>query len=148
MKVILLQDVKALGKKGEVKEVANGYGQNFLLPRGLALPATKENMNMLEHKQKQMEMKEEKELAKAEEAAKKLEDQTLEMLVKSGEGGRLFGSITNGDIAQALADKGFEVDKRKIELEEGIKAVGSYRVLIKLHSQVQAWINLEVKAEK
>lgn len=148
MKVILLQDVKALGKKGDIKEVADGYGNNFLLPKGLALPANKSNLNMLANEQRKKELREEKLLEEAQKAAARLEGTALEILTKSGEGGRLFGSITNGDIAEALAQKGIEVDRRKIELEENIKALGSYQVLIRLHANVQAKIALEVKAEK
>lgn len=148
MKVILLQDVKALGKKGEIKEVAEGYGNNYLLPKGLALPANKSNLNMLENEERKKSLREKSFLDDAQKAAAQLEGQIIEISAKCGEGGRLFGSITNNDIAEALAAKGFDVDKRKIETEESIKSLGSYSVTIKLHSQVQAKISLAVKESK
>ncbi len=148
MKIILLEDVKALGKKGDVKDVAEGYANNFLFRRGLALPANKGNLNMLENEQRKKEIKEEKLLTEAKAAAAKLSGKAIIINSKCGEGGRLFGSITNGDIADALAKEGYNVDRRKIELKENIKALGNYPVIIKLHGQVQAEISLEVKADK
>lgn len=146
MKVILLQDVKALGKKGEAKEVAEGYANNFLLPRGLAIPATKGNLNMLENELKRKQDKEATALEEAREQAARLEGLTVTVKVKAGESGRLFGSVTNSDIAEALRGRGIELDKRRIELAESIKHTGNFEAIIKLHAKVQASIAVEVEA--
>ena len=148
MKVILIQDIKALGKKGEIKEVAEGYGRNYLMPRKLAVPANKENMTMLEHELQRQEAKEEKLKNEANTLAQKINDQVMVMEVKTGGAGKLFGSVTNADIAGLLEKKGVNIDKRKIETSETIKAVGDYPVILKLHPGVQAKFILQVKAEK
>ncbi len=146
MKVILLQDVKALGKKGAVKEVAEGYAHNFLIPKGLVMEATKGNMNMLANENHKREMHEAKLLQEAQAMAAQLKDKVLVMPSKCGEGGRLFGSITNGDVAQALGQQNFHIDKRKIELKETVKAVGRYPVTLRLHPQVQVEVIIDVQA--
>ena len=148
MKVILIQDIKALGKKGEIKEVAEGYGRNYLMPRKLAVPANKENMTMLEHELQRQEAKEEKLKNEANTLAQKINDQVMVMEVKTGGAGKLFGSVTNADIAGLLEKMGVNIDKRKIETSETIKAVGDYPVILKLHPGVQAKFILQVKAEK
>ncbi len=144
MKVILLADVKSLGKKGEIKEVADGYGRNFLIAKKLAQEATSANLNSVEHERKLQADREAKALAEAKELANTLKDTKVTVLAKCGEGGRLFGSITTADIATALADQGFKVDKRKIEINENIKALGEYKATIKLHTKVQAAVILDV----
>lgn len=144
MQVILLQDVKALGRKGEVKEVAAGYANNFLFKKGLARPADKANLNILDHEQRQKIKREEQALALANRQAEELRDKTVIVYAKSGESGRLFGSVTNADISQALQEMGYVVDKRKIEVAEAIKALGRFTVHIKLHSDVQVPLLIEV----
>ncbi|MDR2712665.1 MAG: 50S ribosomal protein L9 [Clostridiales bacterium] len=145
MKVILLQDIKNLGKKGEVKEVAEGYGRNYLIPQGQVAEASKKNMGKLDLELKRKERRESEALAKAQELAQRLENTVMPLEMKAGGAGRLFGSATNADIAAALAKQGIELDKRKIELKEPVKTLGQYEVLIKLHSQVQVTIILDVK---
>ena len=147
MKVILLQDIKALGKKGDIKEVAEGYGRNFLIPRKLAIFANKENMTMLENEVSRQEKKEQKLINESKALALKINDKILEMEVKSGGAGKLFGSVTNADIAGLLEKQGINIDKRKIETDDTIKAVGDYQIVLKLHPGVQANFTLRVKAE-
>jgi len=146
LKVILTQDIKALGKKGDAKEVAEGYANNFLLPRGLAIPATKGNINMLEKAQQRRLDKEDKALADARGQAAKLEGMTVTIKAKAGESGRLFGSVTTADIAEALRGRGVELDKRRIELAESIKHIGKFEALVKLHATVHVTITIEVEA--
>ncbi len=147
MKVILLEDIKALGKKGEIKEVSEGYARNFLMPKKLVLEANKSNLNMLAHNQQKQKEKEAKELQNAQNLAEKLKDKTITVYGKAGEAGRLFGSITNKEVADAIEESlGMAVDKRKVELLEPMKTVGVYPVLLKLHSQVQCKIQVQVEA--
>lgn len=146
MKVILLQDVKALGRKGDVKEVADGYARNFLFVKQLAQPADKANMNSLSHENKLRMIREEQALAKAKELAEKLKKQKITLRAKAGEAGRLFGSVTTADVSAALAEYGYNVDKKKIELSETVKKLGSYKAIVKLHPTVHAEIALEVVA--
>lgn len=146
MKVILLQDIKSLGKKGDVKEVAEGYAHNYLMPKGLVAEANKTNMNMLAHEKEMKATKEARQLAQAQDLAAKLEGSVLSIEAKCGEGGRLFGSVTNGDIAAALAKDGVNIDKRKIEIAEPIKLVGQYEIILHLHGKAKCKIMLDVKA--
>ncbi|NLM51638.1 MAG: 50S ribosomal protein L9 [Firmicutes bacterium] len=148
MKVILLQDVKKLGKKGEVKEVADGYARNFLLPRKLAVEATPSKMKEYELLQQQQENKEAKILAEAKAQAAQLAGKKFEIAMKVGEGGRLFGSVTSGDLAEKLQKQGFTINKRKIELPENIKSTGTYPVRIKLHPEVEVTIELVVTPQE
>jgi len=146
MKVIFLQDVKGKGKKGEVKNVADGYAQNYLIKNGLAIEATSANLKALEAKKKAEAKQAEKELEEAKKLKEKLEKTTIEILAKSGEGGRLFGSITSKQIAEELQKKHqIKIDKRKIELEEPIRALGFTKVPVKLHSEVTATLTVSVK---
>lgn len=144
MKVILLQDVKALGRKGDVKDVADGYARNFLFKNKLAQPADKANMNSLNHELKLQMQREAAAKAKAEEMAASLKEQTVHLEMKCGEGGRLFGSVTTGDVSAALEKMGYKVDKKKIELAENIKTLGEYTATLKLHSSVHVDIKIEV----
>ncbi|MBT2756490.1 50S ribosomal protein L9 [Mesobacillus foraminis] len=146
MKVIFLKDVKGKGKKGEVKNVADGYAQNFLLKQGLAVEASNAAMSSLSAQKKKEEKLAEEELQQAKKLKEELEKLTVELIAKSGEGGRLFGSITSKQIAEALQKKhSIKIDKRKIELEDAIRALGYTKVPVKLHSEVTASLNVHVK---
>jgi large subunit ribosomal protein L9 len=146
MKVILKVDVKALGKKGQIFEVSDGYARNFLFPRGLAVEATSGNLNDLASKKANEERKKEKEKQEAQALAAKLSDITIEVSTKTGEGGRLFGSVTNKEIAEALKTKyGIELDRRKLELKEPIKTLGTFTVHAKLHPEVSAKLQVLVR---
>lgn len=147
MKVIFLKDVKGQGKKGQVKEVSDGYATNFLLPRNLARPATDGNMKVLENQNAAEERRKQEEKAEAQELGKKLEALTVQLKAKAGEGGRLFGAITSKQIADALASDGVKLDKRKIELEEPIRALGVTQMTVKLHPEVKAILKVQVTEE-
>ncbi|MBQ2888762.1 MAG: 50S ribosomal protein L9 [Firmicutes bacterium] len=147
MKVILLQDVKALGKRGDIKEVADGYARNFLLNKKVALEATPQNLKNLAHDQKKQAEKAAAELAEAKRLAKIIADTVVEIKVKAGEGGRLFGSVTNKEVAEAISAKvGVEIDKRKVEVKTAIKGIGEAEALVKLHSEVHQKVNLRIVA--
>ncbi|NLP36956.1 MAG: 50S ribosomal protein L9 [Firmicutes bacterium] len=148
MKVILLQDVKSLGKKGEIKEVADGYARNYLMPRKLAVEATASRLKEQEELQKQQEDKEAKILAAAKKQAAQLAGRKFEIAMRVGEGGRLFGSVTSGDLAEILQKQGFEINKRKIELPDNIKGTGTYPVRIKLHPEVDVTVELVVTPQE
>lgn len=147
MKVILTQEVKNLGKRGTVVQVAEGYARNFLFPRGMAIEATKTNMTQLAHESAVEQAKKDKELERAKGIAQKLQEGTLNVAAKSGEGGRLFGSVTNKEIAEEITRQfGVDVDKRKVELSEPIKNLGTYEAVLKLHPQAQVKIKVQVSA--
>lgn len=148
MKVIFIKDVKGQGKKGQVKEVSEGYATNFLLPRGLVRPATDGNVKTLENQAAAEQRRKENEKAEAQELGKKIDELTLTMKAKAGEGGRLFGAITSKQIAETLAStKGITIDKRKIELGEPIRHMGVFQVSVKLHTEVKATLKVEVTEE-
>ncbi len=134
MKVILTKDVPKLGKSGEMKQVSDGYATNFLIPQSLAVPAAGGAYRAWQHDIASREDKRVRERADAEIAATRIGSTTLTMGVKVGEGGKLFGSITAKDIADALARRGIEVDRHKIDLEEPLKTLGTYKVAIKVLS--------------
>jgi len=146
MKVILLEDVKGTGKKGQLVEVNTGHARNFLLPRKLGIEATPSNIAGLEKKKKQEESRRIKELEDATELGKKLEAlEAIKVEAKVGEKGRLFGSITNKEISDALeARTGISIDRRRIVLEEPIKTIGEKTVEVKLHSQVSAKLKVQI----
>lgn len=149
MKVIFLKDVKGKGKKGEVKNVSDGYAHNFLLKQELAIEATPGNMKMLDAQKNKMDQQAAAELQQAKELKEKLEKITVEISAKAGDGGRLFGSITTKQIAEALqAANGIKLDKRKMELADGIRALGYTKVPVKLHHDVLATLNVHVKEVK
>ncbi|SMO68557.1 50S ribosomal protein L9 [Melghirimyces algeriensis] len=146
MKVIFQQDVKGKGKKGEVAEVAEGYARNFLLPKGLAVEASSGNLNALKNQKRREEEQQKKELAEARKLAEKLEEVDLSLEAKSGEGGRLFGSITSKQISQQLKEvHGLKVDKKKIQLNEPIRTLGVTKVPIKIHPKVTATLSVHVR---
>ena len=145
MKVILTKDVKGTGKAGDVVKVSDGFARNKLIPSGEAVEATKQNIRAIEKEKALKAEQEAQEKAEAQEIAAELEAKTIVIKVKTGEGGKLFGSITNKDFSEAIKEQtGRDVDKKKIELANPIKQVGSFTVQIKLHSAVTAEVNLVV----
>ncbi|MGO9776545.1 MAG: 50S ribosomal protein L9 [Terracidiphilus sp.] len=147
MEVILKDDVVNLGHRGDLVKVADGYARNFLLPRKLALQATSANKAVVEQMKNAAARRSATEKALAEALAVKLEPIVLDFTRKSGEAGHLFGSVTSADIAAALDAKGFEIDRRKIQLPESIKTVGDHTVTIKLYREVAAHVKINVLAE-
>lgn len=144
MRVILQQDVSNLGLVGEIVKVKDGYARNFLVPRGLAVIADERNVRRLEHQKRMASAKAAKELAKAKAVAVQLENNPVTIRRATGEDGKLFGSVTNRDIAEAYAAEGFEIDRRAIELEEHIRSLGLYQIPVKLERGVQATIKVYV----
>lgn len=148
MKVIFIQDVKGQGKKGEEKNIADGYARNFLLPKGLAVEANKANLNNLKGQKESQAYKKEQEIKAAEEIKAKLEGITVKLSAKAGENGKLFGSITAKDIADALkAQHGIDIDKRKIVLSSDIKTTGDLTVDAKLYPQIVGKIKVSITAQ-
>jgi large subunit ribosomal protein L9 len=147
MKVILVKDVKNVGKAGEVVNVSDGYGRNYLIPKGLAIEATESNLKMLNEKKKAEERKRQQELEQAKDLAQKLSKVGVTLKVKAGENGKLFGSVTSKDVEEALKEKGFEIDKKKIFLPENIKTTGTYYAEVKLYQGVTAKVQVDVVAE-
>jgi large subunit ribosomal protein L9 len=147
MEIILKDDVENLGHRGDLVKVADGYARNFLLPRKLALQATSANKAVVEQMKNAAARRSATEKALAEALAVKLEPVVLDFTRKSGEAGHLFGSVTSADIAAALDAKGFEIDRRKIQLPEPLKTVGDHTVTIKLYREVAAHVKVNVLAE-
>ncbi|CAM3625096.1 50S ribosomal protein L9 [Aeromicrobium ponti] len=146
MKVIFLKDVKGKGKKGEVKNVADGYAHNFLIKQGLAVEASQANVSSLNAQKKKEEKLAAEELADAKKLKETLEKLTVEFSTKAGEGGRLFGSITSKQIAEELQKTHkIKIDKRKIEMDDAIRSLGYTKVPVKLHTEVMATLNVHVK---
>ena len=146
MKVVLLQDVKALGKKGTVVEVAEGYARNFLLPKKLGAPATAENLNTLKLKKANEERVAAALLEEAKALAAKIEAASVTVSIKGGENGKTYGSVSTKEIAEAVKEQlGLEIDRKKIVLPEAIKAFGSYEAAVKLHRDVQAKLKVTVE---
>ncbi len=147
MKVILNQDVKGQGKKGDLIEVSDGYARNFLLPKNLAIPASKENINVLKGQQESREYRQKKELEEAQLAAKKIDEIKVILKAKAGDNGKLFGSITSKDVAEALTEQHhIKIDKKKFVLPDGIKSLGTTNVDIKIHPGVVAKLKVSVEA--
>lgn len=147
MKVILLKDIETLGAAGEVVEVKNGYGRNFLIPRNEALVASAANMAQFESRRKQQETLAERDRRATEALAKKLETESVTAQVKVGEEDRLFGSVTAQNVAELLAEKGYEIDRRAIHLEDPIRELGVYNIEVRLHPEVTAAVKLWVVKE-
>lgn len=145
MKVILLQDVKSLGKKGDMVEVNKGYAGNFLLPKKLAVEATSKNVNDLKLQKANQDKQEAARLEEAKQLARDLEDKTVELKMKVGEGGKTFGAISTKEIAAAAHDQfGIELDKKKISVDEAIRSLGVHEVKIRLHPKVTARLKVHV----
>ncbi|QHT58637.1 50S ribosomal protein L9 [Paenibacillus lycopersici] len=147
MKVIFLQDVKGQGKKGEIKDLSEGYVRNFLFPKNLAKPASEGNVKTLDAQKAAELRKKEQEKADAQALGARLEAMKVVVKTKAGEGGRLFGAITSKQIAEALEALGVKVDKRKIELEEPIRTLGVTQVQVKLHPEVKAKLSVHASEE-
>lgn len=148
MEVILKEDIEKLGHRGDVVKVAEGYGRNFLLPRKLAIEATKGNKNVIESMKAAAVRRSASEKGEAEELAKQFDAVSLEFTRKVGEKDHLFGSVTSSDIADALDKKGFTVDRRKIQLAEPLKSLGEFIVPIRLHREVTAHFKVQINKEE
>jgi len=145
MKVILLQDVKGKGKKGQMIEVSDGYARNFMLPKKLAIEATPDAINTMKMNDKATQERIAREKAEALETSKKLRAMTLVVKAKGGGAGRLFGAVTNAEIASALEKQGVKLDKRKIVMGETIKSVGTYTVTCKLGYEINAPLTVKIE---
>ncbi len=147
MKVILLDDVNKVGRRGEVRDVSDGYARNFLIPKKLALSATQGNLNNLEHIKKQQEAKADRVKTDAESLRARIEALTLEERRQASEEGKLFGSVTSQHIADFLTEQGIRTDRRRVHLDEPIKALGETSVEIRLHPEVSAQLKIRVVRE-
>ena len=147
MKLILREDVENLGRGGDVVDVKPGYGRNFLLPRGLAVVANPKNLREIEHQKAGAAAKAAKLKASAEAVAKRLAETPVTLKRKAGEQDKLFGSVTAIDIAEALAARGLQLDRRSIDLAEPIKTLGEFEVPVKLHAEVAGAVKVKVEAE-
>jgi large subunit ribosomal protein L9 len=147
MEVILKEDVAKLGSRGDVVKVAEGYGRNFLLPRKLAIEATAGNKQVIEQMRAAALRRSAKEKAQAEELSKQFEGLSVAFKRRAGEHDQLFGSVTSGDLAEALDKKGFNVDRRKIQLHEPLKTLGEFTVPLKLHKDVTAHLKVVIDKE-
>ncbi len=149
MKVILTEDLKGTGKKGDVIDVRDGYGRNFLLPRGLALPASEGNIKRFEYIIKDYEKKRERSLKTAADKKARLEEMTFTIKMKAGQDGRLFGSLTPADISETIKKStGFDVDKKNIRIEEPIKSTGMHTFVVHLEKDINATVKIEVEKEE
>jgi len=148
MEVILKEDITNLGKMGEVVRVRDGYARNYLLPRGLVLVANTKNLKGFEHQKRVVASQKERVLKQAQTVSEKLAGAALTIPVKAGEEGKLFGSVTNIDIEKALRAKGFDIERRKIHLDEPIKSLGDYEVPVRLTADVTATVKVSVVSEE
>lgn len=146
MQVILKENIETLGHIGDIVKVAPGYARNYLLPKGLAVEATAKNAKALDHVKRQMAYRKDKALESAKNLAAKLTATPIELLHKAGDEGKLFGSVTNMEIAVSLKEKGFEIDRKAIVLTEPIKQLGEFEVAIKIHPEVTAKLKVTVTA--
>lgn len=147
MKVIFLKDVKGTAHEGDVKEVKDGYARNYLIPKGLVVAATEANLKKLEARTGKIKAKEENKLAAAKDKAEELSELEVNLTMKAGDKGRLFGAVTSQDIAEAITAKGIEVDKKDIELKNPIKEIGEHIVTVGLYKDAKADIKVNIKAE-
>lgn len=144
MEIILREDIKGLGYKDDIVTVKGGYGRNYLIPQGLAIIASPSNKKMIEENVRQASHKAEKVKKDAEDLAAKLEGTTLEIPAKAGESGKIFGAVTTLQLADALNEKGFDIDRRRISLNQDVKALGEYTAEIDLHKEVKQNITIQV----
>lgn len=145
MKVVLTEDVEKLGSKGDIVDAADGYARNYLFPRGLAVEATKQKIKELEEKEAKKNRLENEKREEANQLKSELESEKFVIKVKAGENGRLFGSVNTKDIADAASDKGYDIDKRKIDLDDSIKSLGMHTVSVKLYDDITADLKINVK---
>lgn len=148
VQVILLKEMENLGEVGEVVDVRPGYARNYLVPRGFAIRATKANLARIEEEREHLISAAQREIEQATSLASDIEGQSLNFPVKAGEDGKLFGSVSSSDIADALAEKGIDVDRRTVQLAEPIKQLGTYKVPIRLSADVQPEVTVWVVAEE
>ena len=148
MNVVLREDVEKLGKRGETVKVADGYGRNYLIPKKLAYPATPGNLKVIEHEKRAKDLRDARILQDHQKVAAAVSGLSFTVPKRVGENDVLFGSVTSQDIAELLAAKGFEIDKRRIELHEPIKSLGPHSVPVKLHKDVTAHVSIEVVKEE
>ncbi len=147
MKVILKQDVKGLGKKEQMVEASDGYARNFLLPKGLAVEASASNVNIMKTKKEAEAHKKEREIAQAKELAKKIKEITVTLKVKAGENGKLFGSITSKDVAEALKSQyKLDIDKKKLVMPDALKSVGTCEVEVKLYPEISSKFTVKIES--
>src|SRR5438552_10094736 len=147
MEVILKEDVSKLGSRGDVVKVAEGYGRNYLLPRKLAIEATAGNKQVIDQMRAASLRRSAKEKEQAEELSKQFDGLSVSFQRRSGENDQLFGSVTSGDIAESLAKKGFNLDRRKIQLHEPLKSIGEFTLPVKLHKDVTAHLKVVIEKE-
>lgn len=148
MQVILLEDVKTLGKKGEIVKVSDGYARNFVLPKKLGIEATQKNLNELKNQQKRDSINAQHVLEDAQAYGEKIAKETVQLTMKAGEGGRVFGSVSSKEIVTAAKQQfGFDIDKKKLQMPEPIKAFGTYEIPVKLHPQVTTTLKVCVKEQ-
>jgi large subunit ribosomal protein L9 len=147
MKVVLKDDIKNVGKMGQIVDVADGYARNYLVPRGLAVEANIKNLKSLEHEKKIIQEKAKRIKNSSQTLSDKISTMTLVIKAKAGDEGKLFGTVTSMDIAELLKDEGIEMDKKKISLDEPIKRLGSYSVNIKIHPEISTHLNIQVVEE-
>lgn len=147
MKVIFLEDVKGKGKKGDVKEIADGYARNFLLPKGLAVEASKGNMKQLDEQKATEQKRLDKEIAEAKALAGKLDKLEVTIKAKAGDAGRLFGAVTSIQVAEAIEAAGHKVDRRKIVLADPIRTLGTNKIEIKVYPKISATVTVSVIEE-
>ena len=148
MQVILLEDVKSLGKKGEVVKVSDGYAKNMLIPKKLGVEATQKNLNELKNQQKRDGIIAQQQLDEAKAFGERIGKETVQLTMKAGEGGRVFGSISSKEIVTAAKQQfGLDIDKKKLQMPEPIKSYGTYEIPVKLHPQVTATLKVSVKEQ-
>ena len=148
MEIILREDVERLGSRGQVVKVANGYARNFLLPKRLAVAATDSNRKIVEQERQAHLRREAKQKGEAEDLSKLLSGVTVIIAQKAGENDQLFGSVTSKDVAEALAQKNYTIDRRKIQLDEPIKQLGEFKIPVRLHRDVTAEVTVQVVKEE
>ncbi|GAB6162599.1 50S ribosomal protein L9 [Desulfothermus naphthae] len=144
MRVILRTDIEKLGKLGDVVDVKPGFARNYLLPKRLAMLATPSNLKIFEHEKKKLEERLNAERFKAKELADRLESEKIEIQVRVGEGDKLYGSVTSSNIVDELAKRGYEIDRKKVELDKPIRSLGEYQIPVKLYPGVVATLNVSV----
>lgn len=147
MKVVLKDDVKNLGKMGQIADVADGFARNYLLPRGLAIEANTKNLKSMEHEKRIIQERAKKIRNSALDLSQKISTMTLVIKAKAGEEGKLFGAVTTMDIAEQMKNEGVEIDKKRISLDEPIKRLGTYSVSVKVHPEVSTQLSVQVVEE-